>query len=261
MVDYIFDGTFQGLLTAVFDSFERKHHPIRLLLQGQTTGLFGETFRVITDPEKAYRVWKGLEKKVRKGGQQNFYKAFLSEDPAIYQHLLDYARYIFTHGEGHAQNFGNEHILAISQMAQKVHREKHRMEAFVRFQKSNEGLFIALIQPDYNVLPLILTHFKNRYADQPWLIYDEKRKYGIHYDLTQVQEVKLHLIAPKDLTPTDSNIVLDEKESLYGMLWKSYFKSTNIAERKNMKLHLQHVPKRYWRYLTEKDVGLGGNVG
>ncbi|MEO6759204.1 MAG: DUF4130 domain-containing protein, partial [Saprospiraceae bacterium] len=25
-----------------------------------------------------------------------------------------------------------------------------------------------------------------------------------------------------------------------------------IPERRNLKLHLQHVPKRYWKYLTEK---------
>ncbi|TXD94923.1 DUF4130 domain-containing protein [Gillisia hiemivivida] len=25
-----------------------------------------------------------------------------------------------------------------------------------------------------------------------------------------------------------------------------------MKSRKNMKLHLQHVPKRYWKYLTEK---------
>lgn len=31
-----------------------------------------------------------------------------------------------------------------------------------------------------------------------------------------------------------------------------HFKSTNITERKNTKLHVQHIPKRYWRYLTEK---------
>ncbi len=49
-----------------------------------------------------------------------------------------------------------------------------------------------------------------------------------------------------------ATIVLDEQEKLYATLWKDYFKNTNIKERKNLKLHIQHVPKRYWRYLTEK---------
>jgi probable DNA metabolism protein len=137
-------------------------------------------------------------------------------------------------------------------MSQKVHREKHRMEAFIRFQKSSRGLYFALIHPDFNVLPLIIRHFKNRYADQPWVIYDEKRKYGVHYDGNTVQEVTLELHAESQAPVISADLLLDEEEALYALLWKDYFRSTNIPARKNMKLHLQHVPKRYWRYLTEK---------
>ena len=39
--------------------------------------------------------------------------------------------------------------------------------------KTKEGLFISLVRPDFNVLPLIQRHFKARYQDQEWLIYDE----------------------------------------------------------------------------------------
>ena len=46
--------------------------------------------------------------------------------------------------------------------------------------------------------------------------------------------------------------LLAEAEPDYQVLWKSYFDSVNIPERKNMKLHLQHVPRRYWKYLSEK---------
>lgn len=253
MVDYIFDGSFGGLLTAVFESFERKQPKVRLLLQGQTPNVFGEAFEIFPDSQKADRVWKGLKRKAGDPGYKNFYKAFLSEDRVIFQHLMDYALYIFTHQEGHSMNYGNEHVLAISQMAHKVHREKHRMEAFVRFKKSNDGLFFAVIRPDFNVLPLIVRHFKNRYADQPWLIYDQKRRYGIHYNLAQVQEVRLDFKSWQDEKLSPSDMAMDEKEVLFTTLWKAYFKSTNIVERKNMKLHLQHVPKRYWRYLTEKE--------
>ncbi|KAA9213958.1 DUF4130 domain-containing protein, partial [Acinetobacter baumannii] len=34
--------------------------------------------------------------------------------------------------------------------------------------------------------------------------------------------------------------------------WKDYFNSVNISARKNIKLHIQYVPKRYWRYMNEK---------
>ena len=51
-------------------------------------------------------------------------------------------------------------------------------------------------------------------------------------------------VPPKD--------VFTKEEAQYETLWKDYFKSTNIEERVNMALHIKHVPKRYWKYLSEK---------
>ena len=46
---------------------------------------------------------------------------------------------------------------------------------------------------------------------------------------------------------------LDPKEKEFQQLWKTYFKSTNIESRQNLKLHLKHVLKRYWKYLAVND--------
>ncbi|WP_340696552.1 DUF4130 domain-containing protein [Flavobacterium gyeonganense] len=35
-------------------------------------------------------------------------------------------------------------------------------------------------------------------------------------------------------------------------MWRRYFSSVTIESRKNMKLHIQHMPKRYWKNLIEK---------
>jgi probable DNA metabolism protein len=51
-----------------------------------------------------------------------------------------------------------------------------------------------------------------------------------------------------------ANVVaaFEEDEEIYQHLWKNYFHSVNIPARKNTKLHLRHIPKRYWKHLTEK---------
>ena len=56
----------------------------------------------------------------------------------------------------------------------------------------------------------------------------------------------------KKMLSKNKEVIWHEEEINYQNLWKEYFDHTNIKERKNTKLHLQHVPKRYWRYLTEK---------
>lgn len=131
------------------------------------------------------------------------------------------------------------------------------MEAFVRFQLSKDALYYCLIQPDFNVLPLISNHFEKRYADQRWLIYDIRRQYGLYYDLEKVTEVYMQFSENLNDKNAFSSII-DEKEELYQKLWQQYFSSVNIAARRNMKLHIQHMPKRYWRWLTEKKGSVNG---
>ncbi|MDX1784336.1 MAG: TIGR03915 family putative DNA repair protein, partial [Aequorivita vladivostokensis] len=108
------------------------------------------------------------------------------------------------------------------------------------------------IAPDFNVLPINATHFKKRYADQNWLIYDLKRKYGIYYDLKNVKTVQLEISEAINTQKEAPNFFTLE-EIQFQKLWGNYFKNSNIASRKNMRLHIKHIPKRYWKYLTEKN--------
>ncbi|GEP50146.1 hypothetical protein FNO01nite_08180 [Flavobacterium noncentrifugens] len=254
MVIYVFDGSFESLLTAIFEFYERKPGKIQLISQSRFEPvLIDEVLEIISDETKAMRVWNGLKKKISPDWQQRFYKTFLSESDESFRHLFDFACYIFDHPKGAEMNYGHPSVIALSQIERSVSRERHRMKAFIRFQETADGIFYAPVEPDYNVLPLIAGFFKNRYADQRWIIYDLKRKYGLYYDLEKVEEIRLEY-APEmknDATFLSEDVVSD-KEKLYGLLWNDYFKSTNIPARKNMKLHIQHVPKRYWKYLTEK---------
>ena len=53
---YIYDKTFDGLLTAVFDAYFRKTFPDFLLSEGDALPLFyDELHTVVTDEEKAAR--------------------------------------------------------------------------------------------------------------------------------------------------------------------------------------------------------------
>lgn len=253
MTTYIFDGTAEGMLSAVFESYERKHHQVKLL-SGESAGtqeLFDTSTHIVSDPNKAQRVWEGLKKKLPSGKLRHVINALFAEQPRVWQILYEYIRYVFD-GPAHADlNTGAMPVLELEQVSKKVDRERHRMKAFIRFQKGANGIYHAVIRPDYNVLPLIVKHFSDRYADQPWLIYDEQRKYGMYYDTEQVQEISLDW-HPDTMPVRSADLHLDYQELLYTKLWKDYFKSTCIRERKNVRLHIQHVPKRYWRYLTEK---------
>jgi len=253
---YLFDESFEGLLCAVFDCFEYRHNVFALIPAGQAQhSLFDVTHTVHTDAHKSDRVWKGIAQKLDEQWQRVLYCAFLSDITEVHAALFRVLVRIFRGEQTLLQNYGDADVLLIAQTARKVEREKHRMKAFIRFEKSRDGMFSCKIAPDFNVLVLIVSFFRNRYADQRWLIYDEHRKYGMYYDTHAVQQVTLMPEEQHALDTVHNNPVqLDDKEALYAALWKDYFRSTNIEARKNLKLHIQHVPRRYWRYLTEKDI-------
>jgi probable DNA metabolism protein len=252
MTIFIFDGSFEGLLTSVFEYYERKPGRIQLVPQKEYHPvLLDAVFEVISNEAKARRVWSGLKKRISHDWQTRFYKSYLSEDAATFRHLFEFACYVFDNPDGVAQNYGHPAVMAISKMDKSVNREKHRMKAFIRFRETADGIFYAAVEPDYNVLPLIITFFKNRYADQKWIIYDLRRHYGLYYDLDKVEAITMEHQPEIRLASAKSDL-LHGKEQLYALLWNDYFRSTNIPARKNMKLHIQHVPKRYWKFLTEK---------
>ncbi len=252
MIHFLYDGSFEGLLTAVFDVYDRKAAEAQIIAQDRyQSDAFAERAEVVTDDNKANRVWRGLQKKLSVGGLSNLFSLYLSERPDREDLLLAFCRMAFATDEKVEENFSSPVVLQIAQTGKQLHREKHRFEAFVRFVQLADGTYFATIDPDFDVLPLITPHFADRYAGQIWIIYDTRRRYGIHYDGQTVQEVRFDFRSgnQQSLPAAETQAPAEE---LYQQLWRVYFRSVNIPARRNLKLHRQHVPVRYWKYLTEK---------
>lgn len=248
----VYDGSFEGLLSAVFDVYYYKFSDVSIYAEQHfQDNIFKEAHFAKTNEAHAKRVWQGLDKKLSSEALHQIHRTFLSELPGIENSLLHYIQYVFSSTANVEVDYSHPAVLTVTQTAKKVWREKHRMEAFVRFQQTKDHLFYAIIEPDYNVLPIISPHFKNRYADQRWLIYDAKRKYGIYYDLHQVSMVQMNFSEGIN-DGKQIGILYSEEEEIYQRLWQQYFKSVNISSRKNTKLHIQHMPARYWKYMIEK---------
>ena len=254
MTILFYDNTLEGFLTAVFEVFEYKYLDVNISGGNKNQNMFfSEPVHVITNIEKSDRVLARLEKQLGKDGVRQILYAFLSETEDVENILFRAIKYAVDNPSRNVfKDFSNADVLQVSKLVKSVGREKHRMEAFIRFELLKDGIYFAKIFPDFNVLTLIIRHFKNRYQDQKWLIYDFKRGYGVYYDLESTEVVTFDDDIQNKLQNDDS--IFDEKEIKYQKLWVEYFDHTNIKERKNTKLHVQHVPKRYWKYLTEKKI-------
>jgi len=253
MLVFVYDKTFEGLMTAVFDSFELKQVPDKLVdKQHENSYMFTQIHSVSTDEQRAERVWKGLKKKLSYKYCQMLFHVFLSELPEVDLLVFRYMRKVFESNYNIEREVGDAVVIEVMKIGQKVSREAQKLAMFVRFQKTADDIYFAAYDPKFNVLPLMIDHFQERFADQQWLIYDTRRKYGYYYNFKTVQEVFLDNENFSTATgKLDSNsMAADEKQ--FQELWKEYFKVLAIKERINPKLHAQLLPRRFWKYLTEK---------
>lgn len=252
MTKLIYDGSFEGLLTALFEAIEYRYTDVEIIEEYHyLEDLFSEKHQVISQPDKAKRIMDFFHKKLGKKDLIILFKLYLSENYRKNLLLLELLKKCMKSSNPKLLNdLADLYILEISKIVQSVNRESHRMKAFVRFQRMQNEYYFAEIEPDFNVLPLIKIFFTKRYADQNWIIFDVKRNYAMIYDKTET-----HFFYPNEEQLRNFKNIknqLHNSEKLYQSLWKSYFEKTNIKERKNLKLHYQQLPKRYWKYLTEK---------
>ena len=261
MTVYVFDGTMDGLLTAVFDAFALQEQPQELLTVGETLPIFCDhTYQVTTDVEKAKRVWTGLEKRLSCKAMKLISVSWLSELKELNTPLFLYICKVFRQPAGSAsieRNFTDPDVLAVTDIARRVLHEQLRMKQFIRFQKAKDGTYLSVVSPDHNVLPIVVDHFRDRFNDQPWLIYDAGRHYGYYYSGTACP-IRITFENETSVPFSLKNGKLDKEvlsrdDQLMQDLWRTYFKAICIKERMNPRKQLSDMPRRYWKYMTEKN--------
>mgnify|MGYP001060840763 CR=1 FL=1 len=253
MTIFLFDRTLDGLLTAVFDAYARRSFPDMLSGEHDPLPLFhDEVHTVVTDDEKAGRVWKALQKKLSSEALTCLTVSYLSELPELDMHLFRYICKTVDSPQSIERNFADEDVLFVTNTFRKVRYERLRVMQFMRFQKAADGTYFGIMEPLYNVLPLAIDHFRDRFGDQPFLLYDRRRHYGYYHDHREVTRVTLDETLPHFLTGKLDEALLDENEKLFQELWRTYFKAVCIRERLNPRKQRKDMPVRYWKYLTEK---------
>jgi probable DNA metabolism protein len=243
---YRYDGTFEGLLALVFTAYARRERPARIEpLAPVTPGrLFGPALVVAADAGQADRVRAGLVRHVGEAGADRLYHAFLSERPGIEEALFALVEAVFARGGAVLDDLRFPPALAAERLAHRVLSEVHRMHAFVRFERRAGDLFVARVRPDFHVLPLLPPHFTARYPAQRWAIADVGRGLALLHE--HGAPLRFALADALDALPHADD------EGAFQRMWQAYFRAVNIPERANPRLHLRHVPRRYWPYLSEK---------
>lgn len=241
---FLYDSTFEGLLTAIYDAYYSKEKPDKIYTTTEyEVNFLDETTDIETDIIKFQKVYDAIENKISKDALRKIYYTFLSETKESANIIYSYIKIGFKVGKDVDLHKNNNIVIEIDKISKRVSLEKHRFTGFVRFKEVKNILF-ANIEPCYNILPIIGNHFKNRFSNEYFIINDLKRNHALVYDKRDYYLTTLSSDQLSILMNTDD-------KGIYEDLWKQYFNSTTIKERENLKLQKRMMPTRYWVNLTE----------
>lgn len=129
-------------------------------------------------------------------------------------------------------------------LAKNVHRDSHKMTAFVRFKEiagvaEGRRRFFAWFEPTHFIVARTAPFFRRRFADMDWIIatpmgtasWDGE---SLIFDVRPAEN-------PGHGDPTDD-------------LWRTYYSSIFNPARLKLRAMQTEMPKKYWRNLPEADL-------
>lgn len=244
MTTYFFDGTKNGLLTCIFESFYEKRIPDDVTTECVQCGLLDEIVTIKTDNEKAERVYKCLKNCKTKYLVSDFNLTFRSGEKKRFKVLFDYLNVAISNKNiDVSKAFALPEIQAFTDLKNRIYTETHRFKGFLRFMETEKGFYYACYEPDNDITELLVPHFTAR-LQSPFIIHDIKRNI---LALCDGKRYKIMNGGDNGVT-----VFMSESEEIFLDLWQQYYKSINIEERKNLRQMRNYMPERYWKNLSEK---------
>ena len=237
---YRYDGTFEGFLCCVFDSYIYKESPAQFQDREQMAQSRFPARWVGTALCRARRVLASLEKSDPYARELGV-KGFLTCAPERERMLYRFIRALYDVGRPLLRRLSDEAVLPLRKAVRHLDGEVHLLKGFVRFSEF-EGMLAGEIRPKNRVLPLLRGHFCDRMYNEVFLLYD--RTY---------REALVHRPGQWAILPLEEFRMAapSAAEAQYRRLWKQFYDTVEIKERHNPRKRMSSMPKRYWETMTE----------
>jgi len=242
MNNYLYDGTPEGLVSAIGSILDSGGDPEQAHLSVRQDTLFEEGLFLRTDPAVAEALFERLRERAPDAVHTLWYFT-MAEADELETSLLRYVALAFGHGDRVNGYLTHADVKAIVGTARKAGRELHRMKGLLRFEQLRDGTWLARMEPDCNVIQPLARHFSRRLRAQEWFIFDARRRSAAHWNGRDLSFGTLEQFSRPELSA---------EEQAVRQLWQTFFKTIAIPERKYPRLQKSNMPAKYWKYLTEK---------
>ena len=153
-VVYLYDGSFEGFLCCVFESFAQHEIPFAVWTPERETATLYPFKDIATDHEKARRVFASFGRKLGAETEYLVTRDFLSgrEDKELL--LIRFLHLAFALGPGTVKRAGHPDVTPLYEMKKSLDWEVDKFQGFVRFEE-HDGMLGAVIHPKNYILPLL----------------------------------------------------------------------------------------------------------
>ena len=238
---YCYDGSFDGLLCCVFESYEKREIPADIFSPDTEQTVLLPQREIVTDPKKSARVLASIPGKMGMEALDFVRYAYLTCLPRKELFILLFLRMGFSCGPRVMNMLADDVVNTLFKAVKHLTNEAHLLKGFLRFSVF-DGALAAEIEPKNLVLPLLAPHFRERYPEERFLIYDRTHSMALIY-----QPYRSKIISADDFQMPEP----DEEERSFRELWRLFYSTIEVQGRHNPKCRMSHMPKRYWNCMTE----------
>lgn len=234
---YIYDGSFYGLLTVIFDAYKVLENVDEISEKSSQIDFLKNKIETKTNDEKAERVKKSIIKRFSYSFYKDIIKVFSSCSKYKEIAIAKTLKKLYIKGFSYIGSADSDVIL-FKNLRQRVSRETHSYKGLLRFSENN-GILFAKFTPENDILSFLYYHFKSRLKNEKFIIADVKRNKAVIYNGVKGEFFEFE---------ESKSLNLDDE---YTDLWREFYDSIGIKERKNEKLRISNMPKKYWKDLPE----------
>ncbi|MDF2802997.1 MAG: hypothetical protein K0S61_2900 [Anaerocolumna sp.] len=234
------------IFTAIYDAWSSRfgHDNIEIrVLTEENQGnmeLFCEYIYVLEEEEKVKKVIKAIKDKISARALEIVLTAACSCDSDKADDIYRFLILGFSMGNKILDYTTHDVVLKIFNMNRNVGNETHHYKGFARFIEIENKILLGKITPKNDIIRLLAPHFSDRLGLENFIIYDEFRKTAIIH-----RSGYPWVYTNADDLDLDSFSKGTKEEIEFSKLWKTFFNTIAIEERKNPKLQRNNIPLRF----------------
>ena len=233
MTIFMCEPIWENILTAMYDAWSSRkgYENIRFMIEPvKQYSLFDEYIRVETDTSKARKVMDAINLRISTEVYRQLVYTSLSYEEDAIDNIYRVMILGFSLGDSVLDMVKYRDVMRNCEIRKRLSGEVHHFREFIRFHQIGEKMYVAHIEPKSRVLSALGDSFSDRMPSENWMIVDDTHKEALVHPVDK--DFYIWKLSEDEFARV---LRTEEENDQFTDLWKVFFDSIAIKQRKNEK--------------------------